>query len=635
MCRRRGRATISSKPKTGDVMSAGPLTGCITRRRFLREAGIAGTAALELSSNPARAAVRGHRRPAGATVAVLGGGVAGLTVAHELAERGFQVNVYERKALGGKARSIPAPGPTVGGRLPLPGEHGYRVCVGSYQYLPDTMRRIPIGGGRSVYDNLVKGGDILLAQSDGRHAYRTFLMGPPSLTLDQLPDQLLGAGEFASRVPADELAFWARQVLIYLTSCDERRFGQWENVSMWDYMRAGGKSAEYQLLFTDMCSHLVQSTPSRLASARAHMNLWEAIVYCAAGQGDDGRPVAELLNAPTNQAWIDPWIRHLSELGTCFHIGQTVEALNMRRGRIVSARVRDQHGRRRIVEADYFVCAVRARQLMTAPLLAADPRLEAIHQIPTRWMNGIQFYLRRPVAINHGHVFCIESPWVVSSISQAQFWPVDFAGTYGDGQVQDCLSAVASEWDTPGILYGKPARDCTPEQIAREVWAQMQAGLDDTGHSYLPDEVLHSWFLDPAIRYRQAPDGTRSDEPLFIQTPGLWPQRPQPATAVTNLFLAADYVRNPAPIDTASMDGATAAAHTAVNALLDTSGSRATRAAIYDRYTAPEFRATKQLDAERYKLRQPHILDTPWPEHPAPNELDQLFRQLVHAALQA
>ena len=35
------------------------------------------------------------------TVAVLGGGVGGLSAAHELAERGFKVHVYERKAVMG------------------------------------------------------------------------------------------------------------------------------------------------------------------------------------------------------------------------------------------------------------------------------------------------------------------------------------------------------------------------------------------------------------------------------------------------------------------------------------------------------------------------------------------------------
>ena len=44
-------------------------------------------------------------------VAVLGGGVAGMSAAHELAERGFEVDVYERQPVyvGGKARSVDVP----------------------------------------------------------------------------------------------------------------------------------------------------------------------------------------------------------------------------------------------------------------------------------------------------------------------------------------------------------------------------------------------------------------------------------------------------------------------------------------------------------------------------------------------
>ena len=41
-------------------------------------------------------------------VVILGGGVAGLSAAHELLERGFQVEVIEKLRFpGGKARSIP------------------------------------------------------------------------------------------------------------------------------------------------------------------------------------------------------------------------------------------------------------------------------------------------------------------------------------------------------------------------------------------------------------------------------------------------------------------------------------------------------------------------------------------------
>ena len=37
----------------------------------------------------------------GEKVAVLGAGVAGLTAAHELADRGFEVHVYERREIPG------------------------------------------------------------------------------------------------------------------------------------------------------------------------------------------------------------------------------------------------------------------------------------------------------------------------------------------------------------------------------------------------------------------------------------------------------------------------------------------------------------------------------------------------------
>jgi NADPH-dependent glutamate synthase beta subunit-like oxidoreductase len=82
-----------------------------TRRRFLRDTGLATALAAETLTAPARA-----RRTA-RTVAVFGGGPSGLTVAHELAEQGFEVTVYERRAWGGRARSMGVPGTAAGGRL--------------------------------------------------------------------------------------------------------------------------------------------------------------------------------------------------------------------------------------------------------------------------------------------------------------------------------------------------------------------------------------------------------------------------------------------------------------------------------------------------------------------------------------
>jgi len=56
-------------------------------------------------------------------IVVIGGGVGGMSAAHELIERSgqgvdFDIHVYDQRAdtVGGKARSIPVPGSATGGR---------------------------------------------------------------------------------------------------------------------------------------------------------------------------------------------------------------------------------------------------------------------------------------------------------------------------------------------------------------------------------------------------------------------------------------------------------------------------------------------------------------------------------------
>ena len=102
-------------------------------------------------------------------VIVLGGGVAGMSAAHELIERGFEVVVLEwRDIAGGKARSIPviddgtgtsgherADTGTKSIQHRLPGEHGFRFFPGFYKHVIDTMRRTPSFDGRQASDHLM------------------------------------------------------------------------------------------------------------------------------------------------------------------------------------------------------------------------------------------------------------------------------------------------------------------------------------------------------------------------------------------------------------------------------------------------------------------------------------------------
>jgi uncharacterized protein with NAD-binding domain and iron-sulfur cluster len=356
---------------------------------------------------------------------------------------------------------------------------------------------------------------------------------------------------------------------------------------------------------------------AQVASARTLGTLWEAFLYNALGREGTGS-FDRLLNAPTNEAWIDPWVAQLSQLGVRFRLGRTVTRLELERGRITAARA--HNGRHReTVRADWFICAMpveRARQLWSGHILAADPALARTLALTTRWMNGIQFYLREPTPILHGHVLYLDSPWALSSVSQAQFWTSrDFARDYGDGQVRDCLSVDIGDFDQPGVVYGKPARALTPPQIAREVWEQMKQHLNDTGRTVLSDDLLVRFFLDPGLLRDRQGVITDSEDPLLINTPSSWHSRPGAATAIANLLLASDYVQ--VDVDVACMEGANEAARQAVNALLDKSGSTAERCSIQTLYKPPEWDALKRADEQLYQRGQRNVFDLPPPSSAA------------------
>jgi uncharacterized protein with NAD-binding domain and iron-sulfur cluster len=586
----------------------------ISRRDLLRDAGAA-AATISLAATPGLAIARGTRSRR--EVAVLGGGMAGLAAAHELIERGFRVTVYERGTLGGKARSIPVRGSAAGGRLRLPGEHGFRFFPGFYHHVPDTMRRIPIAGNANgVHDNLVDANETSSPRTEGR-ADGTLFGTVPDPAQAATPEgmQRILVEEFVKQqgVRPEEAEFFANRLMVFLTSSEERRYGQWENVSWWDYVRAEGKSEEYQRVIARGLTRSLVAAKETVASTRTIGNMAEAFVMNIMGRGNDGAP-DRVLNAPTDEAWIDPWVVLLKELGVRFEVGQTVEALEVDRGRIAAARTVDRRdGRRRRVEADWFVCAMpadRARKLWSPRVLRLDPALELMNELFVDWMNGIQFYLRRDIGLIRGHLTFVDAPWALTALTQAQFWAGrDFARDYGDGQAVDCLSVDISDWDSPGILYGKPAKLCRRWEIRDEVWAQVKAHLEDTGESVLPDDVLHSWFLDPAIRWSKAAGANRNHERLLVNTVGSWEKRPAARTAIPNLFLAGDYVQT--DIDLATMEGANESGRAAVNALLEAAGSAAEPATMYALYDPPEYEPAKRADAELFAAGLPNALDRP------------------------
>ena len=330
-------------------------------------------------------------------------------------------------------------------------------------------------------------------------------------------------------------------------------------------------------------------------------------IWALLGRGTNG-PVLRHLNLPTNEAWIDPWVTQLRELGTRLRLRHELVELKVRRGQITAARLRTPRGRR-IVEADYYVCALpleRARRLWSPEILRADPALAQMSGLSVTWYSGISYFLREQAHILDGIVICGDSPWAGTFITQAQYWPVDFAKTYGDGTVHDKLSAVVADWTTPGVKYPRTPRELTPRQLALDMWEQVKQHVNNPGQATaLTDEMLHSWQIDPGLLRRRG--RWINEDPLGLPTVDSDRYRPQARTRIDNLMLCGDYLKS--SWEVTNMETACYNGRRAARAVLEAANSRETPIQAIEPWKPPEMEPLKRIDEDRYRRGQPNLFD--------------------------
>ena len=389
ICRQGSRNTLAAPCSLG-------------RRRFMQSSALAGVAmALGLPVFSARAAGSGQ------TVAIIGGGIAGLTAAHELAERGFRVSVYEQCAWGGKARNISADTDT-DGRLGLPDGHGFRFFSGVYNNLPDTLQRI--SSGNNVWVNMLQPTQTMLTAS-GQDAYFNSGGIPFPGSVGELPMAIhswLQDAFFALDIPAEELAFFVSKFHVFMTSSEARRLRQWDDMSWWDYVGAATRSASYQQLIGR--APMTEAARSKEASARSVGQALEALFYADAGQGyrHAGSTVFDL---SANEGWIETWCKYLADLGVSLKLAVQATQFQYANGRVTGV-LAHAEGHPRTIQADWYVLAVPSEKvaaLIPVAMQEADRQFANIaQQLVHHRTGGAQFFLTHAaqitMAISHASI---------------------------------------------------------------------------------------------------------------------------------------------------------------------------------------------------------------------------------------
>lgn len=582
-------------------------------------------------------------------VVILGGGVAGMSAAHELIERGYDVEVYDRNAeyVGGKARSINYYGENRnlennGTKLedytvPLPGEHGFRFFPGFYKHVTDTMQRIPFekdGKTQTVYENLTPTSYIMVGRYDADSIIANASFPKSIENLEVIFKDI-----FKTHVGLNpgEAKFFAERIWQLMTSCTSRRNNDYERLGWWQYLQAENASSAYKSLLVEGLTRTLVAAKAETASTKTGGDIFLQLLYCMT---DPTINTDCVLDGPTNDKWLNPWLEYLEKKGVKYFKGHEASKINIdkKTEKITSAIVKKVNGdnvEEIKLTADYFILATpveRAAELISKEMVEVDGTLQYIKDLSksVNWMNGIQFYLNTDISINKGHIICSDSEWAVTCISQIQFWNDFDITSKGSGNIKGLLSVDISDWQSKGGITTNLAADNIANfaDIKKEVWAQLKKSLTVDGKSVLKDEMVEDWYLDRDIQGKDAwciyKDKHASDtadkeddhvdlknmEPLLVNNANTWGLRPNANTYFKNLFLAGDYVRT--YTDLATMEGANESARRAVNCLIDEDGSDAQDCKIWDLQEPLLFKPLKAYDKMRWDKGLPWSIHKPW-----------------------
>ena len=110
---------------------------------------------------------------------------------------------------------------------------------------------------------------------------------------------------FQSDLPPLAAVQFAARLVVFFSSCDARRRGEWEKVTWSEFARADRYPGRLPQASRRAWSEFVEA--SRAENTSAELSRISYGLSTRIGRGANG-PATRVLDAPTNEAFIDPWL---------------------------------------------------------------------------------------------------------------------------------------------------------------------------------------------------------------------------------------------------------------------------------------------------------------------------------------
>jgi uncharacterized protein with NAD-binding domain and iron-sulfur cluster len=530
------------------------------------------------------------------SVVIFGAGIAGLSAAHELAELGYLVSVYETAdEPGGFFRSS---------RLShdnIPTEYSWHGMGPWYHNVFDLMKKIPFNEEGSVYDLALSrpidfgifpdAGQAQFYDEGFKSINKMFGMSNWEFTRAcYLMLKTWTSNHRSHVVYAKVNAAQAWKPMLSVQSYNAWRscFGPWIG-SDWSNVSLHTAGDFFRKQFTTKPAHQHKSDQDGPA--------WQQ------GAGDGWL----LLKGPSSEYWFNPWVKHLAHKGVKFYWQKPLTKLVFDGSKIVYAFVGDEE-----IKGDIYVVAINP--YLMVDILSKTPALERQEELKLftplvqdgphtqvsfrlAFSDEIKLPRKRTAAV------ISDSEFNLTVFAEEQVWDKDV--DLGQN-IKSLWTGTSCIGGFPGRIFHKPVSLCTKEEFIEEVKAQILScgalnqlikqandGKELKDFTIEKVEVWHEWHFSR--------DGITPLQPKWVNTTNTQAFMPSQKTPVFNLFLAGAHTKTQAQVW--SIEGAVESGRRAAKAIDK-------RVNVLDQYRPRWIKLLSKIDDILYLIKAPQILDS-------------------------
>ena len=522
-------------------------------------------------------------------VVIIGAGISGLTVAHELVEKGFEVEVYEKDSVaGGMARSTRTPSG-------VPSEHSWRGYAPFYYNAFEIMSRIPIA--KKLSDCERNDRDIITFKGQ-KYDLTDFVPKHPGGSIIK---RMLKSDQPLEQVWKDNKVAWHMKNPYVMSILEKYKVGGESPPDVRDNLAKSGidfklltnkREGDTNISFIDYPYLSYLFIKYAIVNNRRNNEtklidlMWPLqetsrqylIDYVSGpGYGFDKNTISanhyfcfmyqqlyagnhswQVMNQPTSEAWIDPWVEYLTSKGVRFHFKSTMSSLTPG-GAIINGE---------LIKADEYV-------------LATPPEIK----VPNDQIS-FRFGFDKKVSFEKNNIafVLLDSEYNITFYPQDEHWSKDVK-----------LGPVKSLWSGT-VINGKNAVKLEPDQLLAEIKRQFLQSkyIRDiiSKDDIVYEEIFEDWYWNSELKRLV------SKNPKWVNQVN--EVRPLNITEYPNIWVAGSHTKT--TIDVWSMEGAVESGKLASNLILEKYNLK--KCLVIDHSIK-----IGKIDDPFYTVGLPHIID--------------------------